>query len=95
LWKEKRSGDQPFEQHDESSLIASKRWRERLSELQAPTLVIHGTDDPVLPFGHGVALSREIREAKLLPLKGAGHELHRDDRDIIIREMLRHTSLVR
>jgi pimeloyl-ACP methyl ester carboxylesterase len=25
------------------------RWRERLRELSAPTLVIHGTEDPVLP----------------------------------------------
>jgi pimeloyl-ACP methyl ester carboxylesterase len=77
------------------SLIASNRWRERLGEVQTPTLVIHGTDDPVLPFGHGEALSKEIRGAKLLPLNGAGHELHRDDWDVIIREMLRHMSPVR
>lgn len=74
------------------SLISSRRWRERLGEIQAPTLVIHGTDDPVLPFGHGAALSKEIRGTKLLPLEGTGHELHRDDWDTIIQAILRHSS---
>ncbi|MHB9030413.1 MAG: alpha/beta fold hydrolase [Candidatus Latescibacterota bacterium] len=74
------------------ALIASERWRERLGEISAPTLVIHGTEDPVLPYGHGVALSREIPGAKLLTLEGAGHEVHRADWDIIINAILRHTS---
>jgi pimeloyl-ACP methyl ester carboxylesterase len=73
-------------------LIASERWRERLREINTPTLLIHGTDDPVLPYGHGVALSKEIRGATLLTLEGTGHELHRDDWDIIIRAVLEHTS---
>src|SRR5262249_19443353 len=31
----------------------------RLDEIAAPTLVIHGTADPLFPFGHGEALARE------------------------------------
>lgn len=73
--------------------MASTRWRERLPEITAPTLVIHGTEDPVLPFGHGIALSKELRGAKLLPLEGAGHELHRADWGTIIEEIIGHTSL--
>jgi pimeloyl-ACP methyl ester carboxylesterase len=46
--------------------IASDRWRERLGEIAAPALVIHGAEDPVLPYGHGVALAREIPGATLL-----------------------------
>jgi hypothetical protein len=34
--------------------------------------MIHGRDDQVLPFAHGVALSEEIKEAKLLPLEVLG-----------------------
>lgn len=30
-------------------------WRHRLSEITAPTLVIHGTDDPMFPFPHAQA----------------------------------------
>jgi pimeloyl-ACP methyl ester carboxylesterase len=73
-------------------LMASNRWRERLGKIKAPTLVVHGTEDPVLPFGHGVALSKEIPGAKLLPLEGSGHELHRDDWDLIINAIIQHTS---
>ena len=75
------------------SVLTSNSWRERLGEIKAETLVIHGTEDPVLPFGHGVALSKEIAGAKLLPLEGSGHELHRDDWDTIIKAILKHTSV--
>ena len=27
-------------------------WRERLGEVSAPTLVIHGTEDPIYPYGN-------------------------------------------
>ncbi len=45
----------------------------RLDEISAPTVVLHGTADPLLPFGHGEALSRAIRGARLVPLDGMGH----------------------
>ncbi len=37
--------------------------RGRLDEIAAPALVIHGTADPLFPFGHGEALAREIPHA--------------------------------
>ncbi|MGI9099485.1 MAG: alpha/beta fold hydrolase [Solirubrobacteraceae bacterium] len=48
--------------------------RARLAEITAPTLVIHGADDPLLPPAHGEALAREIAGAKLLLVDGLGHE---------------------
>ena len=36
-------------------------WRDRLGDLAAPTLVLHGTDDPVFPLGHGEALATRSR----------------------------------
>ena len=47
--------------------------RDRLGELSAPTLVVHGADDPLFPLAHGEALAREIPGAELLVLPGAGH----------------------
>jgi pimeloyl-ACP methyl ester carboxylesterase len=67
------------------------RWRERLAELDVPTLVIHGTEDPVFPLGHGIALAREIPGAELLTLEGAGHELPRRDWDVVVPAILAHT----
>jgi pimeloyl-ACP methyl ester carboxylesterase len=49
--------------------------RARLGEIAAPTLVLHGTADPLLPYGHGEALAREIPGARLVPLKGMGHQM--------------------
>ena len=41
-----------------------------LSSIAAPTLVIHGTADPMFPIEHGEALAEEIPGATLLPLEG-------------------------
>ncbi|MGH3354075.1 MAG: alpha/beta fold hydrolase [Nocardioides sp.] len=45
-----------------------------LSDIVAPTLVIHGTRDPLFPIGHGEVLARGIPDATLLVLDGVGHE---------------------
>ncbi|PMD29838.1 alpha/beta-hydrolase [Hyaloscypha variabilis F] len=71
-----------------------ERWqRERLGEITAPTLVFHGMDDQVLPFVHGVALSKEIKNAKLIPLEGVGHDLPRGVWDIVLPALLAHTMV--
>ncbi|HVQ95140.1 MAG TPA: alpha/beta hydrolase [Mycobacteriales bacterium] len=46
----------------------------RLAEIAVPTLVIHGTEDPLFPPGHGIALANEIPGAELLLLDGTGHQ---------------------
>src|ERR671915_2162336 len=54
-----------------SKLDCKPRWRERLSELAIPALVVHGRRDPFFPVGNGEALAREIPGARLLVLEGA------------------------
>jgi pimeloyl-ACP methyl ester carboxylesterase len=53
-----------------------------LQEIAVPTLVIHGTEDPLLPFqAHGKKLASEIPGARLLAVEGGGHGAiftHRD-----------------
>jgi pimeloyl-ACP methyl ester carboxylesterase len=68
------------------------RWRERLGELDVPTLVVHGTEDPVFGVAHGEALAREIPGAELLTLEGSGHELARRDWDAVVPAILRLTG---
>jgi pimeloyl-ACP methyl ester carboxylesterase len=67
----------------------SDGWRERLGGLDVPTLVVHGTEDPVFPLGHGEALAREIPRAELLTLEGGGHELARRDWDVVVPAIVR------
>lgn len=67
-------------------------WRERLGELRMPTLVMHGTEDPLFPYGHGVALAEEIPGAQLITLERTGHELPRRTWDVAVPAILRHTA---
>jgi pimeloyl-ACP methyl ester carboxylesterase len=61
------------------------------SSISSPTLVIHGTADPLFPVGHGQALADEIPGAALLWLEGAGHGVYRADWEAIIAAILEHT----
>jgi pimeloyl-ACP methyl ester carboxylesterase len=67
--------------------------RRPLSSIAVPTLVIHGTEDPMFPLAHGEALAREIRGARLLTLEGAGHGVERADWEKIARAILAHTGV--
>lgn len=49
-------------------LDCGPRWRERLGELVAPTLVVHGRMDPFFPVGNGEAIAAAIPGARLLVL---------------------------
>ena len=73
-------------------LEGGEPWRGRLGEIAVPTLVIHGTADPLFPLGHGEALANEIPAARLLVLGGAGHVLHPADHDTVVRAVLAHTA---
>lgn len=64
----------------------------RTSEINVPTLVIHGTEDPIIPYEHGVYLSEVIPNAVLVTLEGAGHELHYNDWDKIINAISKRVS---
>lgn len=45
----------------------------RLGSVRAPTLIIHGSDDRVVPLRYGEELARLIPGADLVVLPGAGH----------------------
>ena len=68
-------------------------WRARLGQVVAPTLVVHGTEDPLFPYGHALALASEIPGAGLLALEQTGHEYFpRATWDLVVPAILRHTS---
>jgi pimeloyl-ACP methyl ester carboxylesterase len=66
--------------------------RERLGEIRIPTLVLHGTEDPLFPYGHGVALANEIPGARLVPLEQTGHELPRAVWDLVVPAILQQRN---
>jgi pimeloyl-ACP methyl ester carboxylesterase len=66
--------------------------RKSVSTIAAPTLVIHGTADPMFPPEHGHALAAEIPGASLLLLEGAGHGVERPDWETIVGAVVDQTD---
>jgi pimeloyl-ACP methyl ester carboxylesterase len=60
--------------HNHWSIDGPPGTREQLASITAPTLVVHGTRDPLFPLEHGEALAAEIPDARLLPVPGLGHQ---------------------
>ena len=46
-----------------------------LKKITAPTLVIHGKDDALVPVSGGIDTARHVRGAKLELIEGMGHDL--------------------
>ena len=67
-------------------------WRERLGEIAVPTLIVHGTEDPLFAIGHALVLEHEIPGARLLRVERMGHELPRAVWDVVVPAILRHTA---
>ena len=68
----------------------SPRWRHQLGSIEAPTLVIHGSEDPILPLPHGIALSKEIAGARLIVVEGMGHDATAAVWDVLVPAVLEH-----
>ena len=73
-------------------LVDGARPRGRLSEIAAPTLVVHGTADPMFPAEHGEALAGAIPGARLLLLDGAGHGVEQSDWETLAAAIAGHTA---
>ena len=80
-------GNNPHAGHGEA-VGASPNRKERLHEIKVPTLVIHGTEDAILPLDHGMALADNIPNAKKYIMEGVGHEIPEQLLPEIITEMV-------
>ena len=60
-----------------AAIVASGNRTEELHRITAPTLVIHGTADRLVAPSGGRATARAIPGARLLMIKGMGHDLPR------------------
>jgi pimeloyl-ACP methyl ester carboxylesterase len=78
--------------------LAGRRWdddrRASLSAITAPTLVLHGSDDPLFPQAHGEALATRIPAAQLEIVPGMGHHpfFAPGLTDRIADSIIRHTT---
>jgi pimeloyl-ACP methyl ester carboxylesterase len=69
-----RTHDMAAAQINHRCCPAAPSVRRMLGLITAPTLVLHGTLDPVFPAAAARALTDEIPGARLVRLDGVGHE---------------------
>ena len=74
------------------AVAASSDRRAALSSVKAPALVIHGTEDPILPYEHGVATANAIPGCKLLTIEKMGHDMPEVAWPQIIGAIVEHTG---
>jgi len=58
-----------------TAVAADTRRADELPRIKAPTLVLHGRDDPLVPVACGQDTARRIRGAKYHVIPGMGHDL--------------------
>jgi pimeloyl-ACP methyl ester carboxylesterase len=58
-----------------TAIAADSRRARELGKIQVPTLVLHGKDDPLVPFACGADTARRIGGAQLVGIHGMGHDL--------------------
>ena len=67
-------GNNPFALHG-AAVGASPDRTSRLHEIKVPALIIHGTEDAILPLDHGIAVADGITDSKRMIMEGVGHEI--------------------
>ncbi|MBY4635716.1 alpha/beta fold hydrolase [Sphingopyxis sp. XHP0097] len=58
-----------------AAIVADGDRRPMLKRITAPTLVIHGEDDPLVPVAAGRDTAANIAGARLMTIPGMGHDL--------------------
>lgn len=63
-----------------------------IAQITAPTLVIHGDEDQLVPYENGAALAENIPNAEFLIIKGAGHIYVTEANDLVNKKVLEFLS---
>ncbi len=75
-----------------AAVLASGDRRPRLSRVAVPTLVIHGSRDPMFPLSAGRDMSRMMPDATWLPISGMGHDLPEPLWPVVVSAVARHAA---
>jgi pimeloyl-ACP methyl ester carboxylesterase len=75
-----------------AAILAHGSRAERLRSVTAPTLVIHGADDPLVPLAGGQHTAECIPGAELLVIAGMGHDLPDGAWPTLVGAISEHTA---
>jgi pimeloyl-ACP methyl ester carboxylesterase len=71
-------------QRQYAAIMASPDRRPKLRGVTAPTVVIHGADDPLVPLAGGRDTAENIPGAELIVVPGVGHEIPPAVQDLFV-----------
>jgi pimeloyl-ACP methyl ester carboxylesterase len=74
-FKDRKGFNSNASQNQTQAIIASGSRLGELSSITVPTLVIHGTEDPMIPESHGLKYHPLIPKAKYVRMPRVGHEI--------------------
>ena len=57
-------------------------------QISVPTLIVHGTDDRVLPIANGRAIASALPQHRYIEVPAGGHLLHLEEPDLLAREIV-------
>lgn len=75
-----------------AAVVASGSRHEALAQVTTPALVLHGSDDPLIPPAGGEATARAIPGARLHRIEGMGHDLPEGAWPEIVSLIAEHTA---
>ncbi|MCX5744232.1 MAG: alpha/beta hydrolase [Proteobacteria bacterium] len=75
-----------------AAVLKSGDRSDRLTRVVAPTLVIHGSRDPMFPLAAGRALSTLVQDGTWLPIAGMGHDLPHQIWPTFVGAIRRHAA---
>ena len=78
-----------FDQHRRAIKNSGSRYR-KLKTIKVPTLLIHGSDDPLVKVSHSKKLASLIHGSRLVIIKGMGHDFNKNFKNRINSIILPH-----
>ncbi len=75
-----------------AAVLADGSRVERLRTVELPFLVLHGTDDPLIPIAYGEDTARHVPGARLEAVKGMGHDLNESNASVISKMLIEHAQ---
>jgi pimeloyl-ACP methyl ester carboxylesterase len=75
-----------------AAVVAASDRTEGLSHLDVPTVVIHGTADPLVTPSGGEATAKAVPGAELIMVEGMGHELPPGAWETVVEAVVRNVA---
>jgi pimeloyl-ACP methyl ester carboxylesterase len=76
-----------------AAVTADTSRASELRKLRVPTLVLHGTDDPLVPIACGQDTARRIPDARFVAIPGLGHDLPPGGVERLLEPLIPHLRL--